>query len=337
MQQAHVLIPDEGAAARHFQLGDAAVTPCPLLRCCLRDEAHSPLCIEQHEAKRCLAEKRLMLVIRRHEPHPQAEFDQQQKEARRRERHVDAHGGQKIVKDRIEKEQDATHDRQHHPEAPDLLQLRLNPEDCQCRKDFQEPEGPVGIGTPFNLLFPGAAVLFRREREELLVPFIRQDSDSQCEIQDEQGEDVCRQPLRDSIAVSHMRNPEQCDRQGRAEDVVEIPEQPQQGLIRIRHSRLGHVLQETQNLPGEQCGKEQTDGPARTALEEARPKRLSPEHGHGRHEHICEMAQTDDVHTITSIPHFYSRTFPRCISYDTMRITQFERESTLAHQERGYV
>ena len=133
------------------------------------------------------------------------------------------------------------------------------------------------------------------------MPVIRQDGDGQHEVQQEEHEKMRRQPARDGIAVRHMRNPEQSDGQRRPEDVVEIPECVQQRIACIRH-RLEHVLHEAHGLPGKQSGDEQADGPARAAVQEARPQRFAPEQRHSRHEGIGKMAQPRRFHAHTPLP-----------------------------------
>ncbi|EEX68310.1 hypothetical protein [Mitsuokella multacida] len=254
-----------------------------------------------------------MLVVRRHEARLQAEFEQQQEEARRREGDVDAHEGQKIVEDGVREEQAAEGDGQDHLQAPDLLQAGLDPEDGERRKDLEEPDDPVSVSAPLQFLLPFAALAFLWEREDLLMPVVRQDGGSQHEVQKQQRQKMRRHPARDGIAVRHVRDPEQGDGQGRPEDVVEIPECIDQAIARIRY-RLEHVLQQAHGLPGEQRSDEQADGPARAAVQEARPQRFAPEQRHGRHEGIGKMAQPRHFHAHTPLPDgpSFSTIFFRC-------------------------
>ena len=122
-----------------------------------------------------------------------------------------------------------------------------------------------------------------------------------------------RQPARDGVAVRHMRDPEQGDGQGCPEDVVEIPECIEQGIAHIRY-RLEHVLHQAHGLPSEQRGDEQADGPARAAVQEARPQRFAPEQRHSRHEGIGKMAQPRRFHAHTPLPDgpSFSTIFFRC-------------------------
>ena len=224
----------------------------------------------------------IVQTVRRHEPRVQTDLKECEEEERRQCRQLrPLHPRHILIGDGVHNKECEEDKREHHHGAQHLLLLCLFEEEEERREDFAEPERPVDIRAPRELLLPLLQNVVPCERKELLVIVVAEDERGEQEVEAEHRLQPRRHPAVDRVLVRAPRDPEECDREPRAEHVEEVPEHALQCTVVYEREDLHH----TRQLPEEQHGDEEDNGTARPVMEHTAVNVCAPDDRERQHQH----------------------------------------------------
>ena len=233
-----------------------------------------PLCIDELHAQVRMREKRLVKAVGRHESRAQTELEEEQEEERRYHCEFQPCKARIVVEvDGVDDEEGKEQEGKRHRRAQHALPLCLFKEEKERREDLAEPEEPIVIGAPREMLFQRHGGGIPDECEELVVQIVAENQRGQQEVQPENRAQPARHFFVEHILIRCPGDPEECNREPRAEHIVEVRQKVLQGDI----DRDGKEFCNAGQLPEEQHRNQQKDGAPRTVMEDACAQACTPE------------------------------------------------------------